>query len=85
MISKLILYNMMNINNDKMYDFYLGQDGEDSTLIESLYISVFLNVLSFITSTNGIIGIMMRNIFQTLMINFITLDQNTKRKVKRTW
>ena len=62
--------------------FYLGQDGEDSTLIESLYISVFLNVLSFITSTNGIIGYKMRNIFQTLMIHFITCEQNTKRKVK---
>ena len=61
--------------------FYLGQDGEDSTLIESLYISVLLNVLSFITSTNGIIGIMMRNSFQTLMINFITREQYTKRKL----
>ena len=65
--------------------FYLGQDGEDSTLIESLYISVLLNVLSLITSTAGIIGIMMKNIFQTLMIDFISLEQNTKRKVKQTW
>ena len=54
--------------------FYLGQEGEDSTLIESLYISVLLNVLSFITSTNGIIGKKIRNIFQTVMINFITRD-----------
>ena len=65
--------------------FYLGQDGEDSTLIESLYISVLLKVLSFITSTNGIIGKMKSNIFQTLMINFITREQYTKRKVKQTW